>query len=188
MLIGGGTVLTVAIATVIPAWRAGRVSPVAAVQPSPPRGHLSLIARLGLLVHLPAPLVLGARDSLTRRLPAVLTVVGLAIPMVMITIALTCWSTVDSFTRDPGKIGLAAAVTVSQGGLGEKQTLALISGTTRYSRPIRARSSTRCSRVSTAPSSPGPWGTPGGRTPSRWSRGACSTRRTRRWPARVSWT
>jgi putative ABC transport system permease protein len=125
-LIGGGTVLTVAIATVIPAWRAGRVSPVAAVQPSPPRGHLSLIARLGLLVHLPAALVLGARDSLTRRLPAVLTVVGLAIPMVMITIALTCWSTVDSFTRDPGRIGLAAAVTVSQGGLGEKQTLALI--------------------------------------------------------------
>jgi putative ABC transport system permease protein len=126
VLIGGGTVLTVAIATVIPAWRAGRVSPVAAVQPSPPRGHLSLIARLGLLVRLPAPLVLGARDSLTRRLPAALTVIGLAIPMVMITIALTCWSTVDSFTRDPGRIGLAAAATVSQGGLGEKQTLALI--------------------------------------------------------------
>ena len=125
-LIGGGTVLTVAIATVIPAWWAGRVSPVAAAQPSPPSGHLSLIARLGLLVHLPAALVLGARDSLTRRLPAVLTVVGLAIPMVMITIALTCWSTVDSFTSDPGRIGLAAAVTVSQGGLGEKQTLALI--------------------------------------------------------------
>jgi putative ABC transport system permease protein len=127
-LIGVGTVLTVAIATVIPAWWAGRVSPVAAVQPSPPRGHLSLIARLGLLVHLPAALVLGARDSLTRRLPAALTVVGLAIPMVMITIALTCWSTIDGFTKDPGKIGLAAAVTVSQGGLDNKQTTALISG------------------------------------------------------------
>jgi putative ABC transport system permease protein len=125
-LIGGGTVLTVAVATVIPAWRAGRVSPVAAVQPSPPRGHLSLLARLGLLAHLPAALVLGARDSLTRRLPAALTVVGLAIPMVMITIALTCWSTVDSFTRDPGRIGLAAALTVSQGGLDQKQALALI--------------------------------------------------------------
>jgi len=125
-LIGGGTVLTVAVATVIPAWRAGRVSPVAAVQPSPPRGHLSLIARLGLLVHLPAPLVLGARDSLTRRLPAAATVIGLAIPMVMITIALTCWSTVDSFTRDPGRIGLAGAVTVGQGGLDQKQALALI--------------------------------------------------------------
>ena len=125
-LIGVGTVLTVAIATVIPAWWAGRVSPVAAVQPSPPRGHLSLIARLGLLVHLPAALVLGARDSLTRRLSAGLTVFGLAIPLAMITIALTCWSTIDGFTSNPGKIGLASAVTVSQGGLDSKQMLALI--------------------------------------------------------------
>ena len=125
-LIGVGTVLTVAVATVIPAWWAGRVSPVAAVQPSPPRGHLSLIARLSLLFHLPAALVLGARDSLTRRLSAGLTVFGLAIPMAMITIALTCWSTIDGFTSDPGKIGLASAVTVSQGGLESKQMLALI--------------------------------------------------------------
>jgi putative ABC transport system permease protein len=126
-LIGVGTVLTVAIATVIPAWWAGRVSPVAAVQPSPPRGHLSLIARLGLLFHLPAALVLGARDSLTRRLPAALTVFGVALPMAMITITLTCWSTISGFTHDPGKIGLASAVTVSQGGLDNKQMLALIS-------------------------------------------------------------
>jgi len=125
-LIGVGIVLTVAIATVIPAWWAGRVSPVAAVKPSPPRGHLSLIARLGLLVHLPAALVLGARDSLTRRLSATLTVFGLAIPMVMITIVLTCWSTIDGFTGDPGKIGLASTVTVSQGGLDSKQMMALI--------------------------------------------------------------
>jgi putative ABC transport system permease protein len=125
-LIGVGTVLTVAVATVIPAWWAGRVSPVAAVQPSPPRGHLSLIARLGLVVHLPAALVLGARDSLTRRLSAGLTVFGLAIPLAMITIALTCWSTIDGFTSNPGKIGLASAVTVSQGGLDNKQMLALI--------------------------------------------------------------
>ena len=127
-LIGVGTVLTVAIATIIPAWRAGRVSPVAAVQPSPPRGHLSLIARLGLLVHLPPALVLGARDSLTRRLPAALTVIGLAIPMAMITIALTCWATIDGFTRHPGRIGLAAAITVSPGGgLDTARTLSLIS-------------------------------------------------------------
>src|SRR5579863_5393240 len=126
-LIGGGTVLTVALATAIPAWYADRVSPVAAVQPSPLRGHLSRLARLGLLVRLPAPLVLGARDCLTRRLAAALTVFGLAVPMVMITIALTCWSTLDSFTRAPGRIGLAAAVTVSQGGLDSKQAVALIS-------------------------------------------------------------
>ena len=112
-LIAAGTVATVAVATVIPAWWAGRVSPVAAVQASPPRGHLSRIARLGLLVHLPAPLVLGARDSLTRRLPALLTVFGVAIPMVMITIALSCWSTIDGFSSDPARIGLAASLDVS---------------------------------------------------------------------------
>ena len=127
ILIAAGTVLTVAVATVIPAWRAGQTSPVAALQPSPPRGHLSLLARLGLLVHLPVALVLGARDSLTRRLPAVATVFGLAIPMVMITIALTCWSTIDGFSRDPGRIGLAAAVRVSQGGLDAGQAATLIS-------------------------------------------------------------
>ncbi len=126
-LIAVGTVLTVAVATVIPAWRAGQVSPVAAVRPSPLRGHLSLLARLGLLVHLPAPLVLGARDSLTRRLPAAVTVFGLAIPMAMITIALTCWSTIDGFSRDPGRIGLAAALQVSQGGLDAQQEVSLIS-------------------------------------------------------------
>src|SRR5690349_4600399 len=78
-------------------------------------------------LHLPAALVLGARDSLTRRLSATLTVFGLAIPMAMITIALTCWSTIDGFTSDPGRIGLAAPVTVSQGGLDSKQLQALIS-------------------------------------------------------------
>jgi putative ABC transport system permease protein len=110
--IAAATVLTVAIATAIPAWWAGRVSPVAAVQASPPRGHLSLIARIGLLVHLPAALVLGARDSLTRRLPSLLTVFGLAIPLMMITVALSCWTTIDSFSSDPARIGLPAALTV----------------------------------------------------------------------------
>src|SRR5580693_4473705 len=89
--------------------------PVAPVAASPPRGRLSRLARIGLLVRLPVPLVLGARDSFTRRLPAGLTIVGVAIPMVMITIALTCWTTLDGFTSDPGRIDLAAALTVYPG-------------------------------------------------------------------------
>jgi len=125
-LVAAGTILTVLIATAIPAWRAGRVSPVAAVQPSPPGGHLSPIARLSLLVRLPAPLVLGMRDALTRRLPAALTVAGVAIPMAMITIALAVWSTIGAFTADPGRIGLAGALTVYSGGLSNAQTTALI--------------------------------------------------------------
>lgn len=126
-LVAAGAILTVLIATAIPAWRAGRVSPVAAVQPSPPGGHLSRAARLSLLVRLPVPLVLGARDALTRRLPAVLTVAGVAIPLAMITIALGVWSTIGSFTADPGRIGLAGALTVYTGGpLGDARTTALI--------------------------------------------------------------
>jgi putative ABC transport system permease protein len=125
-LIAAGTVLTVVIATAIPAWRAGRMSPVAAVQPSPPGGHLSPVARLSLLVRLPAALVLGVRDALTRRLPAALTVAGVAIPMAMITIALACWATIGAFTSDPGRIGLAGALTVYPGGLSAAQTTALI--------------------------------------------------------------
>jgi putative ABC transport system permease protein len=127
LLVAAGTLLTVLIATAIPAWRAGRVSPVAAVQPSPPGGHLSPIARLSLLVRLPASLVLGVRDALTRRLPAALTVAGVAIPMAMITIALAAWSTIGAFTADPGRIGLAGALTVyNTGGLSDAQTTALI--------------------------------------------------------------
>jgi putative ABC transport system permease protein len=112
-LAAAGTIGTIAIATVVPAWRAGRVSPVAAVAASPPRGTLSRLARVGLLVRLPVPLVLGARDSFTRRLPAALTIVGVAIPMAMITIALTCWTTLDAFSSDPARIDLAAALTVT---------------------------------------------------------------------------
>ena len=126
-LIAAGTAVTVIVATAVPAWRAGRVSPVAAVQPTPPGGHLSLLVRMSLLVRLPAPLVLGVRDALTRRLPAALTVTGVAIPMAMITIALACWSTIGSFTSDPGRIGQAAALTVSPGGLSLTQAFQLIS-------------------------------------------------------------
>ena len=132
--VAGGTILTVLVATAIPAWRAGRVSPVAAVQPSPPGGHLSPITRLSLLVRLPAALVLGVRDALTRRLPAVLTVAGVAIPMAMITIALACWSTIGAFTADPGRIGLAGALTVYTGGpLSNAQATALIAADSQVS-------------------------------------------------------
>ena len=134
VLVAVGTILTVVVATAIPAWRAGRVSPVAAVQPSPPGGHLSSMARLSLLVRLPAPLVLGVRDALTRRLPAALTVAGVAIPMAMSTIALAVWSTIGSFAADPGRIGLAGALTVySNGGLSVAGTTGLIAADPRVS-------------------------------------------------------
>jgi putative ABC transport system permease protein len=92
----------------------------------PPRGRLSRLARLALLVRLPPALVLGTRDAFTRRVRAALIIGGLAIPMIMITVGLGCLSTLDSFTSRPARIGLAAALTVRPGGLDEKQARRLI--------------------------------------------------------------
>jgi len=109
-LIAGGTVLAVAVATVVQAWRSARVPPTAAVMASPPRGKLSRLARLGLLVRFPAPLVLGTRDAFTRRALASLTIAGVAIPMALVTIALASWATIGGLTAAPGRISLAAAL------------------------------------------------------------------------------
>ncbi|MDN3359751.1 FtsX-like permease family protein [Actinomadura sp. DC4] len=109
-LIAVATVATVAVATLLPAWRGSTVSPTSTVTAEPPSGRLSRFARLALLVRLPPALVLGARDAFTRRLRAVITIGGLAIPMVMVTIALGCWSTLDNFENHPEQIGLAGAL------------------------------------------------------------------------------
>ncbi|HKD87414.1 MAG TPA: FtsX-like permease family protein, partial [Streptosporangiaceae bacterium] len=116
----------VLLATAAPAWQAGRVRPIAAVRTVPPRGHLSRIASIAMAARTPPALVLGARSAFVRRLPALLAICGLAIPMMMITIGLGFWSTLDEVQRHPADIGLAAQVTVSSGPLTTAQTLRLI--------------------------------------------------------------
>ncbi|MCW2944002.1 MAG: hypothetical protein JWR24_719 [Actinoallomurus sp.] len=125
-LIAAATVLAVAVATLLPAWRGSRVSPTSTVSAEPPGGRLSRFARAALLMRLPPALVLGARDAFTRRLRAVMTVGGLAIPMLMVTIALGCWSTLDNFENHPEQIGLAGALTARPVGLGGDEARALI--------------------------------------------------------------
>ncbi len=126
-LIAVATVLTVVVATVLPAWRGSRVSPTSTVTAEPPSGRLSHFTRVALLVRLPPALVLGARDAFTRRGRAVMTVGGLAIPMVMATIALGCWSTLDNFENHPEQIGLAGALIARPVGLADYQANAIIS-------------------------------------------------------------
>ncbi|MGH3158319.1 MAG: FtsX-like permease family protein, partial [Streptosporangiaceae bacterium] len=105
---------------------AGRVWPVAAVRP-PARGmRLSRLARAALLSHLPPAAVLGTRAAFTRRLPAALTIVGLALPTMMITIGIGLWVTLDNVQRHPGAIGLAAALTVAPGELDQAHAEAII--------------------------------------------------------------
>ena len=107
-LIAVCTVAAVAVATAVQAGRAARVPATAAVTAPSARGKLSRLARVGLLARLPAPLVLGARDAFTRRAQATLTIVGVAIPMALATVALASWATIDGLSRDPDQISVAA--------------------------------------------------------------------------------
>jgi putative ABC transport system permease protein len=127
VLITGGTEAAVLLATAAPGWRAGRVWPVAAVTPAaPPGGKLSRLARAALITRLPPAVVLGTRAAFTRRLPALLTVGGLALPVAIITLGIGCWATLDGVQRHPGKIGLAAALTVRPGELSRPQALDIL--------------------------------------------------------------
>jgi putative ABC transport system permease protein len=124
--IGAGAELTVALATVVPAWQAARVSFVKAVKAAPPSGRLSRLARLALLLRLPPALVLGARGAFARPLRAVLTIGGVAIPMLMITIGLGTWSTLDRLERHPERVGLSA-LTVHPRGVRDEVALRTVS-------------------------------------------------------------
>ncbi|TMR13100.1 FtsX-like permease family protein [Nonomuraea turkmeniaca] len=113
----GGTALVVLAAVGLPAWRGGRTPPIPDVPSAPPRGHLSRLARLALLVRLPPALVLGTRDAFTRRVPAFLTAFGLAVPMMMTTIGLGVWATLDDFADHPEQVGQHASLYVRPGKL-----------------------------------------------------------------------
>ncbi|GAA2866034.1 hypothetical protein GCM10010517_25450 [Streptosporangium fragile] len=123
LAIAGGTAAVVLVVVALPAWHGSRTPPIPAAPASPPKGHLSRMARLALLARLPHALVLGTRDAFTRRVPALLGVFGLAVPMMMITIGLGCWATLDDFLRHPEKVGQAAALTVRPGELSPGETL-----------------------------------------------------------------
>jgi putative ABC transport system permease protein len=124
--VAGGVAAALLLATVLPGWRAGRIWPVAAVRPPAPGRRLSKLARAALLTHLPPAVVLGARAAFTRRLPAALTIAGLALPTMMITIGIGLWATLDNVQRRPSEIGLAAPLTVGPGELDRSQAVRLI--------------------------------------------------------------
>jgi putative ABC transport system permease protein len=116
LLIVGGTFGAVVLATAVPAWRAGRVWPVAAVR-RVPGGHLSQLAAAAMAARLPLAVVLGSRAAFVRRGSALLTISALAVPMLVITIGLGFWATLDDVEQHPASIGLAASVTAYPGTL-----------------------------------------------------------------------
>jgi putative ABC transport system permease protein len=126
LLIIAGTLAAVLLATAVPAWQAGLLRPVAAVRAVPPGGHLSRLACAAMAARMPPAVVLGARAAFVRRLSAALTISGLALPMLMITIGLGFWATLDEVQRHPADIGLAASMTVGPGPLSPAQAGRLI--------------------------------------------------------------
>ncbi len=130
LLAGGAVVLGIALATAVPAWRAGRVPPVPAARAARSSGsRMSRMARAALLLRLPPALVLGTRDAFHRPVRALLTITRLTVPMLVITVALGSWATLDGFQRHPERVGLAAALTARPSGIDDTTTRRLLAGT-----------------------------------------------------------
>ncbi|MGW6784361.1 FtsX-like permease family protein [Streptomyces sp. NPDC054987] len=133
--IPGGAVLLIAASTGLSAWRAGRVPPVPVARAAlPSAAPMTALGKRALGVRVPPALVLGWRAAFPRRGRTLLPVARLALPLVLITVALVAWSTLDQFRSRPAQVGLAAALTVrSERSAGPsdaelEQTLAAVPG------------------------------------------------------------
>ncbi|MEV6739777.1 FtsX-like permease family protein [Streptomyces sp. NPDC051104] len=123
-----GAVLFIAATTGLAAWRAGRVPPVPVPRPAAPAGgRLTALARGALGLRLPPALVLGWHRAFARRPRSLATVARLALPLLLIVVAMSAWTTIDRFHSRPDEVGLATALTVRpDSGLGEAAARALL--------------------------------------------------------------
>ncbi|MCX4719100.1 FtsX-like permease family protein [Streptomyces virginiae] len=111
-----GAVLLIATATGLSAWRAGRVPPVPVARAALPSATpMTALGRRALGLRVPPALVLGWRAAFPRRGRTLAAVARLALPLLLITVALVAWSTLDQFRSRPAQMGLAAALTVRAG-------------------------------------------------------------------------
>ncbi|MFJ8633310.1 ABC transporter permease [Streptomyces sp. NPDC093568] len=121
-----GAVLLIGATTGLAAWRAGRVPPVPVPRRAAPLGgRLSGAARQALGLRLPPALVLGWHRAFTRRFRSLATVARLALPLLLIVVAMSAWTTIDRFDSRPEQVGLPTALTVHAPDLadGEARTL-----------------------------------------------------------------
>ncbi|MFE9095015.1 ABC transporter permease [Streptomyces sp. NPDC007264] len=125
-----GAVLFIAATTGLAAWRAGRVPPVPVPRPAAPAGgRLSGVARRALGLRLPPALVLGWHQAFTRRPRSLATIARLALPLLLMVVAMSAWTTIDRFHSSPEQVGLPAALTVRpDGGLGDTAARSLLNG------------------------------------------------------------
>ncbi|MFG2527091.1 FtsX-like permease family protein [Streptomyces sp. NPDC048516] len=119
LVISGGVVVFIGSATCLAAWRAGRVPPVPVARAATAGGgRTSGLTRRALGLRIPPALVLGWRGAFHRPLRSSAAVARLAVPLLLITIALGTWTTLDRFTSHPENVGLPAALTARSDTLG----------------------------------------------------------------------
>ncbi|MEV6958430.1 FtsX-like permease family protein [Streptomyces sp. NPDC051207] len=123
-----GAVLFIGATTGLAAWRAGRVPPVPLPRPAAPSGgRLPGAARRALGMRVPPALVLGWHKASSHRPRSLGTVARLALPLLLIVVAMSAWTTIERFHDSPEDIGLPAALTVrADAGLGDRETRALL--------------------------------------------------------------
>ncbi|MEU6328681.1 FtsX-like permease family protein [Streptomyces sp. NPDC047049] len=127
LVISGGVVVFIGSATCLAAWRAGRVPPVPVARAATAGGgRTSGLARRALGLRVPPALVLGWRGAFHRPLRSSAAVARLAVPLLLITIALGTWTTLDRFTSHPEDVGLPAALTARSDTLGAHELSQLL--------------------------------------------------------------
>lgn len=94
---------------------------------APSVGRLSGVARRALGLRLPPALALGWHRAFTRRLRSLATVARLALPLLLIVVAMSAWTTIDRFDSRPEQIGLPTALTVhADSGLADRDARTLL--------------------------------------------------------------
>ncbi|WP_432139301.1 FtsX-like permease family protein [Streptomyces sp. bgisy154] len=123
-------VLFIGAVTGLAAWRAGRVPSVPVPRPAAPAGgRLSGAARRALGLGLPPALVLGWHKAFPRRSRGAVAIGRLALPLLLIVVAMSAWTTLDRFHSSPERVGMPAALTArADGTLDARETRALLEG------------------------------------------------------------
>ncbi|WP_459739938.1 ABC transporter permease [Streptomyces sp. E-15] len=112
-----GAVLFIGLTTGLAAWRAGRVPPVPVPRPAVPAGgRLPGPARRALGWGLPPALVLGCHKAFAGRGRSLATVARLTLPLLLIVVALSAWTTIDRFADSSERVGLPTTLAVRSDG------------------------------------------------------------------------
>ncbi|QTZ90183.1 ABC transporter permease [Streptomyces auratus] len=127
-VISGGVVVFIGSATCLAAWRAGRVPPVPVARAAAVTGGRGPgLTRRALGLRVPPALVLGWRSAFHHPLRSSAAVARLAVPLLLITVALGAWTTLDRFSSHPEHVGLPAALTARSDSLGDPELHRLLS-------------------------------------------------------------